>query len=69
MVLQRVEVALGIAGHGRVSVGVGHVEADVRADDAVELAAELQVAAEQPAMQVQVVRWLVHEVDAVGMPV
>ncbi|MNC69216.1 hypothetical protein D3C75_1198860 [compost metagenome] len=69
MVLQRVEVALGVAGHGRVGVGVGHVEADVGADDAVELAAELQFATKQPAVQVQVVRCLVHEVDAVGVPV
>jgi hypothetical protein len=43
--------------------------AGIGADDAIELAAELQGAAEQPTMQLQVVRGLVHEIDAVGVPV
>ncbi|MNV47343.1 hypothetical protein D3C71_1392090 [compost metagenome] len=58
-----------MTGHGRVGIEIDHVETDGRANDAIELAAEFQIAAEHAPMQVQVVRWLVHEVDAARAPV
>ncbi|MNN50794.1 hypothetical protein D3C81_1653980 [compost metagenome] len=58
----------GITCHGRVGIGVDHVQTGIGADDAVEIAAKLQVAAEQAPMQMQVLWRLVHEVDAVRAP-
>ncbi|MCY1460438.1 hypothetical protein D9M71_779960 [compost metagenome] len=51
-------------GHGRVGQGVGLVQVGGLADDAIELAAELHLAAEHPTVQLQLRRRIVGEVDA-----
>ncbi|MCY1451395.1 hypothetical protein D9M71_682610 [compost metagenome] len=50
-------------------MGVGHVQVGVGADNAVELAAELQLAAEQASVHLQVFWRLMGEIDTEGLPV
>ncbi|MOA07414.1 hypothetical protein D3C78_1271070 [compost metagenome] len=58
-----------MARHGGIGQRVGFVEVGGQADDAVELAAELQLAAEQPAMDALVFRRIMGEVHAQRPPV
>ncbi|MNP03712.1 hypothetical protein D3C76_956060 [compost metagenome] len=60
--------AQGMARHGRIGKGIGLVQIGGLADDAVELAAELHLAAEHPSVQLQF-RWrIVTEVHADRAP-